>query len=67
MILFSSHFSSCRTKENGNGEEENTYPQGQRKEKDLVYQKGKQGLKTMQFYLWQTLSDFVQMGVDGVC
>ena len=34
---FFPHFSSCRTKENGNGEEENMRFQGHEKEKDLAY------------------------------
>ena len=42
-------FPPFRTKENGNGEEENMLFQGHEKEKDLVYQKGKQGLKLCNF------------------
>ena len=46
MILFS----PSERKENGKRKRKNTRWQGHGKEKDLVYQNGKQGLKTMQFY-----------------
>ena len=41
--------------------------QGHEKEKDLASSFDETRSKTMQFYLEQTLSNFVQMGVDGVC
>ena len=46
MILFSSH---SERKKMEKEREENTYPQGHGKEKDLVHQKGKQGLKLCGF------------------
>jgi hypothetical protein len=47
--------------------EENTYSQGQRKEKDLVYQKGKQGLKLCVFISNRTINVFVQLTIKGFC
>mgnify|MGYP003319422754 CR=1 FL=1 len=47
--------------------EENTYPQGHEKEKDLVYQKGKQGLKLCGFISNRTIIVFVQMTINGFC
>ena len=47
--------------------EENTYSQGHEKEKDLASSFDETRSKTMQFYLWQTLNDFVKERINGFC
>ena len=64
MILFSSH---SERKKMEKEREEIRGLQGREKEKDLVYQKGKQGLKLCGFISNRTIIVFVQMTINGFC